>query len=382
MRANTSQSALRAVRHSGSLTEPTCRQAPERNGTAGAGRPGGAQRRAGPRESLAWREKGSGSSGASRFRWAGLEGAKSPDTGRGRSERRGLDRGRAGDRAWATKGKGALGKHRKGKVGDEVLRLTFPRPIALWAMTEQQRKQSRRRGSHRASWVHLGEPAGSGLWWAGEQMVRLLPSHRPLSVGSALRLSPPGASSEVQEYGSGLWWPQGARAGSHRLDKLLEDHALDKGVREQQEVRQAVVPGLEGTAACAVLLKAVRHGVEQPRRPVPEGADLEPGVPEVADIGLVREERVHHDGVGGDLAEEVVRGREGGAPELPPVELEQHRRDLLQEDGVVSLEGLEDVVVRAQLPEAVDRCVAVPAAGLAAGVEAARREGRRVSLEA
>ena len=66
----------------------------------------------------------------------------------------------------------------------------------------------------------------------------------------------------------------------------------------------------------------------------------------------------------------------------PPPNNQQPPQNLLQQHGVVALEGLEDVVVAAQRAEAVDRRVAVPAARLAAHVERVGRVRRRVRLEA
>lgn len=54
---------------------------------------------------------------------------------------------------------------------------------------------------------------------------------------------------------------------------------------------------------------------------------------------------------------------------------------LLQQDSVVSLEGLEDVMVAAQLAQAVDGCVAMAATALAAHREGIGSVGSRVRLE-
>ena len=63
-----------------------------------------------------------------------------------------------------------------------------------------------------------------------------------------------------------------------------------------------------------------------------------------------------------------------------PTHLREPWPDLLEEDGVVALEGLENVVVGAPDAEAVDGRVAVPAAALAARRQRGRREAGHVRL--
>lgn len=68
-------------------------------------------------------------------------------------------------------------------------------------------------------------------------------------------------------------------------------------------------------------------------------------VTQVRGAGFVGDERVLRHRVTGPLAQVDPRGGQGRPQKLLTVLLEQQRRDLLQQDGVVALKRLENVVV-------------------------------------
>lgn len=115
---------------------------------------------------------------------------------------------------------------------------------------------------------------------------------------------------------------------------------------------------------------------------MPEGRAKEGGVAQVASVRLVGGQGVGWQLVSSPVPHVGVGCADRCLGEAVLVALQQQARNLLQQDCVVALEGLEDVVVRAPGPQAVHRRIAVASAALAAHRQRRLRVVGGVRLEA
>jgi hypothetical protein len=105
-------------------------------------------------------------------------------------------------------------------------------------------------------------------------------------------------ASQKSKHGTSMQSRAGKAGAEAYIDCLLESlegHQLHVCIRKCEGMRQALVPGMEGTQASAVLAEACCQREEQSASSIAQRLALEGGIPQVSDISLLnaKEQSVH-----------------------------------------------------------------------------------------